>query len=101
MRMGVIGECGRVGVRPGSLRFRHQPRLVQPRFRCWGGLPVSTPGWKGTTSWVRGLVAPVGNQHLGVRMGSMSECTTSIVVCLYIGCVGVFMCTHEGGNVRL
>ncbi|MEQ2248615.1 hypothetical protein ILYODFUR_020801 [Ilyodon furcidens] len=30
-------------------------------------------------------------------MGSMSECTTSIVVCLYIGCVGVsvFMATQD------
>ncbi|MEQ2304471.1 hypothetical protein AMECASPLE_027302 [Ameca splendens] len=36
-----------------------------------------------------------------VCMGSVSECTTSIVVCLFVGCVGVsvFMCTHEGGNV--
>ncbi|MEQ2229829.1 hypothetical protein ILYODFUR_022872 [Ilyodon furcidens] len=31
-------------------------------------------------------------------MGSVSECMTSIVVCLYVGCVGVsvFMCMYEG-----
>ncbi|MED6246710.1 hypothetical protein ATANTOWER_022306 [Ataeniobius toweri] len=34
-------------------------------------------------------------------MGIVGECTTSIIVCLYVGCVGVsvFMCTHENGNV--
>ncbi|MEQ2296039.1 hypothetical protein AMECASPLE_020763 [Ameca splendens] len=29
-------------------------------------------------------------------MGSVSECTTSIVVCLYVGCMGVSVCMRVG-----
>ncbi|MEQ2253889.1 hypothetical protein ILYODFUR_037162, partial [Ilyodon furcidens] len=63
MRMDVVGDWGQDGVsvcRPGSLRFRSQPR-----FGWWGGLPVSTHGGKGTTSWVRGVVAPMGYRPPG------------------------------------
>ncbi|MEQ2246964.1 hypothetical protein ILYODFUR_004450 [Ilyodon furcidens] len=67
MRMGVVGDRGWGGGSEsgaGSLRFRYQPRLAQPRFRCWGSQPVSTPGGKGTTSWVQGLVAPMRYQRM-------------------------------------
>ncbi|MEQ2287970.1 hypothetical protein AMECASPLE_018211 [Ameca splendens] len=47
-----------------ELRFRHDPGLAQPRCKCWGCLSVSTPGGKGTSSWVQGLVAPMGYRHL-------------------------------------
>ncbi|MED6236614.1 hypothetical protein ATANTOWER_011711 [Ataeniobius toweri] len=55
--MGVVGDWirgGGAGARPGS------PGSGQYR-RC---LPASAPGGKGTTSWVRGLVAPRGYRHL-------------------------------------
>ncbi|MED6293771.1 hypothetical protein CHARACLAT_014044, partial [Characodon lateralis] len=71
LRSKFIGRLGLSG--PGSLR--HQHRLAQPRFRCWGDLPVSTPGGMGTTSWVRGLFAPMGYQHLDLGVWSMyGEC---------------------------
>ncbi|MEQ2255330.1 hypothetical protein ILYODFUR_012844 [Ilyodon furcidens] len=67
---------------------------------CWCGLPVSTPKGRGPPPGSGGWLTLWG---IGTWtfMGSVSECTTSIVVCLHIGCVGVsvFMCTHEGGNV--
>ncbi|KAK5622488.1 hypothetical protein CRENBAI_002786 [Crenichthys baileyi] len=34
--------------------------LKKETARVWACLPVSAPGGKGTTSWVRGLVAPRG-----------------------------------------
>ncbi|MEQ2249649.1 hypothetical protein ILYODFUR_031506 [Ilyodon furcidens] len=77
------------GSGPGSLRFRHEPRLAQTRVWCWDSLLVS-PGGKGTSSWIRGLVVSMGYQHLDLEyrvcVGSVSEGTTSIVVCLYVGC---------------
>ncbi|MEQ2279715.1 hypothetical protein AMECASPLE_012198 [Ameca splendens] len=91
------------GPEPGSLRFRQQPKLAQPRFRSWGGLPVSTPeGWgppPGSGDWLPLWDIRTWTWEDRVCTGSVSECTTSIVVCL--GCVGVsvFMCTHDSGNV--
>ncbi|MEQ2307355.1 hypothetical protein AMECASPLE_017382 [Ameca splendens] len=57
-----------------------------------GGAVCLSPPWK------------EGDPLLGsgagkVCMASVNECITSIVVCLYVGCVSVFMCAHECGNV--
>ncbi|MED6256464.1 hypothetical protein ATANTOWER_026679 [Ataeniobius toweri] len=104
--MGVVRDWGRgrgSGYGPGSFGFgRCRHRCLG---WCWGGLPVSIPRGKGTTSWVQGLLPLWGistwTWEYKVCMGSVSECMTFIVVCLYVGCVGasVFMCMHEDGNV--
>ncbi|MEQ2179918.1 hypothetical protein GOODEAATRI_030232 [Goodea atripinnis] len=51
MRMGVVGDW-------------HEHGLARTRFSCKGGLPVSAPAGNGTTSWVQGLVVPMGYRHL-------------------------------------
>ncbi|MEQ2229871.1 hypothetical protein ILYODFUR_023405, partial [Ilyodon furcidens] len=72
---------------------------------CWGGLPFSTMEGRGPLPGSGGWLPLWGigtwTWEYRVCMGSVSECTTSIDVCLYIGCVAVsvFMCMHEGGNV--
>ncbi|MEQ2227551.1 hypothetical protein ILYODFUR_038767 [Ilyodon furcidens] len=51
---GLLGTGFGAGARPGSPRSG----------RCRRCLPVYAPGGKGTTSWVRGLVAPRGYRRL-------------------------------------
>ncbi|MEQ2285794.1 hypothetical protein AMECASPLE_035539 [Ameca splendens] len=103
MRMAVVGDWGQGGGSesvPGSLRFRHEADsgagavCLSPTLEGRGP-PPGSGGWLslwGISTWT---------WEYRVCMGSVSECTTSIVVCLYVGCVGVsvFICTHEGGNV--
>ncbi|MEQ2223061.1 hypothetical protein ILYODFUR_032888 [Ilyodon furcidens] len=99
MRMGVVGDWGQGGgggVRAGVTQVQARVLAVclspPPEGR---GPPYASRGW--LSQWAIGT----WTWEYRVCMGSVNECTTSIVVRLYVGCVGVsvFMCTHEGGNV--
>ncbi|MEQ2252611.1 hypothetical protein ILYODFUR_023529 [Ilyodon furcidens] len=103
MGTGVIGGWGRSGGQGQGLGFSCS--VGTSLGCCWNGLPVSTPERRGpppgSRAWLALWAISTWTWEYGVCMGSVIECMTSIVVCLYVGCVGVsvFRCVHEGGNV--
>ncbi|MED6246635.1 hypothetical protein ATANTOWER_021099 [Ataeniobius toweri] len=92
---GHWGLCSGQGL--GVAQFqawaRAGPDQVQvPGVVCLSPPPEGRGPPPGSGGWLSLWGIDTWTWECRVCMGSVSECTTSIVVCLYVGCVGVFLC---------